>query len=486
MTPQPQTGSPPADEATLQPLIEQLERVYRHVAISSPDGRIQWASAPWMALCGREVDCAGHDLREAISKLPKPEQSVFMLAELRERGFLLGSPLEIADRESRPVAFEVSVLPLLTAAGQEAFNLLIARPTPERVRQPERHSILESGANAVVAVDRDGFITYANPAFERLSGIGLADIEGSPLAALSNTAEDAAALLAALGSDAALEVELKLRQMKEEGVPVVAAVAPHRRADGTLEGAVVSLSDVSARRRVESELARRNDELEHCVNTLAHDLRSPLVALLGFSRLLRQDYGSRLDDTGAHFVDRIEQAGRTMEGLIHDLLELSRIGRHGERPAMVDPRTVLAQLAAEFKPRLDAEGIRLALPNDPPLVYCDRTRLYQVLANLIGNAINHMGECEARGISVDVVEEEDVDHITVRDFGRGIAPEHHEKIFEVFQTLGPRRDDARGTGTGTGMGLAIVRKIAETHGGGAWVESRPNRGATFHVTFPRR
>ena len=306
-------------------------------------------------------------------------------------------------------------------------------------------------------------------------------IEGSPLAALPSTAEGVVRLLAALGSDTTLEVEFRLRQMKEEGVPVVASVAPHRRADGTLEGTVVSLSDVSSQRRVERELVRRNDELEQCVNTLAHDLRSPLVALLGFSRLLRQDYGSRLDDTGAHFVDRIEQAGHTMEELIHDLLELSRIGHHGERPAMVDPRTVLAQLAAEFKPRLDAEGIRLALPDDPPQLFCDRTRLYQVFANLIGNAINHMGECEVRGISVDVVEEEDLDRITVPDFGHGIAPEHHEKIFEVFQTLGRRRDGTRGTG----MGLAIVRKIAETHGGRAWVESRPNRGATFHVTFPR-
>jgi signal transduction histidine kinase len=171
-----------------------------------------------------------------------------------------------------------------------------------------------------------------------------------------------------------------------------------------------------------------------------------------------------------------------MEGLIHDLLELSRIGRHGERPAMVDPRTVLAQLAAEFKPRLDAEGIRLALPDDPPLVYCDRTRLYQVFANLIGNAITHMGDCGFRGIAVEVFKDEDVDHITVRDFGRGIAPKHHEKIFEAFQTLGRRHDGARSTG----MGLAIVRKIAETHGGRVWVESRPNRGATFHVTFPRR
>ena len=92
MSAQPHTGSPLADEAAIQPLIEQLERVYRYVSISDQDARIESASAPWMALCGREADCAGRDLREGISKLPKPEQSVFMFAELRERGFLLGSP----------------------------------------------------------------------------------------------------------------------------------------------------------------------------------------------------------------------------------------------------------------------------------------------------------------------------------------------------------------------------------------------------------
>ena len=76
------------------------------------------------------------------------------------------------------------------------------------------------------------------------------------------------------------------------------------------------------------------------------------------------------------------------------------------------------------------------LPAHPPLVYCDRTRLYQVFSNLIGNAIEHMGPCANPRIVVDVVEEADCEHITVRDRGRGIAPEHHERIFEVFQSLG--------------------------------------------------
>jgi len=170
-----------------------------------------------------------------------------------------------------------------------------------------------------------------------------------------------------------------------------------------------------------------------------------------------------------------------MEDLIHDLLELSRIGQTGERKVFVNPSNVLHQLHAELKPRLDAAGIALELPQEPPLVFCDRTRLYQVFSNLIGNAIDHMGVCEKPRIAVSISEHDDVCHITVSDSGRGIKAEHHEQVFEAFQSLGPASDGR----TGSGIGLAIVKKIAETHGGRVWLESRSGCGTTFHVTFPR-
>jgi signal transduction histidine kinase len=237
-----------------------------------------------------------------------------------------------------------------------------------------------------------------------------------------------------------------------------------------------------ARDKVTKKLERTNAELEHCIHALAHDLRSPLVALLGFSRLLRQDYGSQLDNTGVHFIDRIEQAGQTMEDLIHDLLELSRIGQPGERKALVNPKAVLTQLHAEMKPRLDAGGTHLELPQDPPLIFCDRTRLYQVFSNLIGNALDHMGVCENPRIVVSIEEKAEHHQITVSDSGKGIADEHHDRIFDVFQSLGPATDGRRGTG----IGLAVVKKIAETHGGIAWLESSAGQGAKFHITLPRR
>jgi signal transduction histidine kinase len=244
---------------------------------------------------------------------------------------------------------------------------------------------------------------------------------------------------------------------------------------------VIFLRDVTDQRGVSAALERLNSELEHCVHSLAHDLRSPLVALLGFSRLLRQDYAGTLDETGRHFIDRIEQAGRTMEELIHDLLEFSRIGQGGERRAMNDPRAVLLQIASELKPRLDAADARLKLPDHPPLVYCDRTRLYQVFSNLLGNALDHMGPCDEPVIDVSVWEEAAGYQIAVRDNGRGIAVSEHARIFEVFQSLGPRSDGRRGSG----LGLAIVKKIAETHGGRVWLESEPGMGATFRLLFPR-
>jgi signal transduction histidine kinase len=169
-----------------------------------------------------------------------------------------------------------------------------------------------------------------------------------------------------------------------------------------------------------------------------------------------------------------------MEALIRDLLELSRIGRTPQATIRVNPRAVLLQLSAELKPRLDAQDVALELPEDAPALVCERTRLYQLFSNLIGNALDHMGDvCGAR-VQITIDEEPSHHVISVRDNGRGIAPEHHERIFEVFQSLGPRRDGSRGTG----MGLAIVRKIAETQGGRAWVESEPERGACFKVRLP--
>ncbi len=483
MSAQPRTQAAIADSTSARKLVDLLSRIHPLLLVFDAQGILRWMSDAFRSLCGDSPARIGEPLRSMLPRLSIEEQLGELRSRFEERGFLPNLRLELETHRGARRPLEVSVLRLPESEG-EALFAVIARPgdAPNHAPSKDAESILESAPDAILAVDPHGFVRYANSALARLVAEERAQLRNRPLALFASSSRDIERLLAPLGGEGPSgEIEVRLRRAEGGPLPVAITVSPHRGSDGSPLGAILCVRDATAQRR-QNELARRNDELEHCVQTLAHDLRSPLVALLGFSRLLRQDYADHLDDTGAHFIDRIEQAGRTMEALIHDLLELSRIGQPGERPAMVDPRAVLIQLHAEVKPRLEASGIELVLPADPPLVYCDRTRLYQVLSNLIGNAIHHMGAADAPRIEAEVIEDEEFHRISVRDNGRGIAPEHLERIFEVFQSLGARPDGSRGSG----IGLAIVRKIAETHGGRAWVESEPGRGATFHVTLRRR
>jgi PAS domain S-box-containing protein len=344
--------------------------------------------------------------------------------------------------------------------------------------QAAAECVLDALPDAVFIVDDKGLVRWANAAAEVLLRSSAEALRDRPFALLLRDPEQ---WEEQTSPEPLRDHTFELR--RDDGGPVRVSVSagPLPLVPDGDRHTVLYARDLGDRHEEEHALRARNAELEHCVHTLAHDLRSPLVALLGFSRLLRQDYDPVLDETGRHFVDRIQQAARTMEDLIHDLLELSRIERGGAR-SLVDPRAVLLQLQAELKPRLDAAGIRLELPDGPPLVYCDRTRLYQVFCNLIGNAIEHMGACDDPRIVVDIRDDGDHHRISVRDFGKGIDADHHERIFQVLQTVGAGQDGRRGTG----IGLAIVRKIAEAHGGRIWVESRPGEGACFHLTLPRQ
>jgi len=492
MNPEELTESPPIDGIPAQELLEGLARLYQLVLVLDGDGHVVWLSNGMGALCATSGALhVGDDACEIFSDASEFRREFAIRSQLRKHGFLSNMRIEVHDTDGELIPVELSILPISVDDAAKPFYVAIVRrveggdPRCEDAENDLRSlaSVLDSAPEAVLAVNERGFITYANPVFERLVGQPPERLVDQPIALLLSNASEIERLVSSLAPGEGISnQDLTLHRVDGRTVQVSASASALREGGRTPRGTVLFLRDVTERRGMQKALEQKNAELEHCVHSLAHDLRSPLVALLGFSRLLRQDYGNQLDDTGLHFIDRIEQAGRTMEELIHDLLEFSRIGQGSEHRSMVDPRAVLLQIAAEMKPRLEAAGMELEFPNRPPLIYCDRTRLYQVFSNLVGNAIDHMGSCEDRVISVDVWDERDGHRVAVRDRGRGIEPGDHERIFEVFQSLGPGSDGRRGSG----IGLAIVKKIAETHGGRVWVESEPGRGASFHLTFPQR
>lgn len=463
--------------------LEGLSRVYRWMLVTDTDRRVVWMSEGLATLFGIDALEVGGDARDFVSKMPRPEQVFSLRSQLRRRSHLAGTPIELRTRDGGVIDAELTLTRIETSDPGRALLLAIARPledlqeAEDEGSDPVVRALLEQAPQAILSVDRDGFIRHANPAAEALTGRSRAQLVGYPAALLfGGSASDLERVAASFG-EGGPACRAELQRPDGSALEVDASVAVLGKG---CRGLYLRDASDPIGGTGDADLRRANAELEHCVNSLAHDLRSPLVALLGFSRLLRQEYDTLLDATGHHFLDRIEQAGRTMETLVHDLLELSRIGQAGDRPSMVDPLGVLVQLRGELKPRLDAADIQLVLPDTPPpLVYCDRTRLYQLLSNLIGNAIEHMGEPENPRIEVSVVEVDEGHRISVSDNGRGVDAAQASQIFEAFQSF-PRGDSRRGTG----MGLAIVKKVAEKLGGRAWVESSPGEGATFHVLLP--
>jgi signal transduction histidine kinase len=146
-----------------------------------------------------------------------------------------------------------------------------------------------------------------------------------------------------------------------------------------------------------------------------------------------------------------------------------------ERPVRIDVGKLLAETIELLAPAADTEVV---VEGDMPVVESERVPLQQVFMNLIGNAIKHNRRPGAR-VAIRAEPDGDCYRFAIADNGPGIAPQHREKIWQIFQTLAPR-DKVEGTG----IGLSVVRKIVEARGGRAWLESEPGQGSTFYFTWP--
>jgi PAS domain S-box-containing protein len=231
-----------------------------------------------------------------------------------------------------------------------------------------------------------------------------------------------------------------------------------------------------------TELSAKNAELEQFTYTVSHDLKSPLVTMKGFLGYLEQDMRSGNMDRLKEDSTRIANAVDKMTLLLNDLLELSRIGRFVNEPAMI-PFDELVYTALELVDgRLTEHDVAIQIQPNLPIVYGDRRRLIEVLQNLIDNAAKYTEGQPNPKIEVGYNDADDEDGYAVfyvKDNGMGIAAEYHELIFGLFNKLNASSE-------GTGIGLALVKRIIEFHEGRIWVESEVGKGSTFFFTLPTK
>ena len=407
--------------------------------------------------------------------------------------------VDYVDAEGRVTPVEVNATVLQTAEGLRILSLCRditdRRRVEESIRlQADEHAtMLATTADGFWRFDADGKLLDVNDAYCRMSGYSREELLGMSI-------PDLEAL------ETHEEIASHIRMVQELGFDLFES--RHRRKDGSIFDVEISVSswrktgqfllfvrDITERKRAEADLRRHQERLEELISertadlevayadlesfsySVSHDLRAPLRAIDGFSRILLEDHQDRLDDEGKRLFALVRDRAALMAKLIDDILAFSRMGRTGMSETTIDMTALTGEALESLRPGF-RPGLSVEIGVLPP-ARGDREMIRQVLVNLLSNAIKFAGTRTSPRIEVGGAVEQGKSVYSVRDNGVGFDMKYAGKLFGVFQRL-HRRDEFEGTG----IGLAIVKRVVERHGGRAWAESVLDEGAAFHFALP--
>ena len=238
--------------------------------------------------------------------------------------------------------------------------------------------------------------------------------------------------------------------------------------------------DLTAQQK--KDLEKVNQELDRFVHTVSHDIRSPLMGIAWYADFLKNHHYDALDQKGRDSVEGICRGVDRANALIKDLLDLTRISRVRNPYQRASVKAMLDDVLANLEYKIKQNQVDLKVQSGLPDIVCDPIKLKEVFLNLLTNAMKfasgRMGVQPS--VIIEMQEMSDAYEFIVKDNGIGIAPEHHQEVFEIFKRL-----DVSEKYEGTGAGLSIVKSVIDDHGGKIWIISDVGQGAEFHFTIPK-
>ena len=408
--------------------------------------------------------------------------------------------IDFAQTISDHAALSISNARLYDAAQRE---LATRRRVESTFRVSEEGRILAQGVvdtvrDPLLVLDGELRVKSANLSYYEYFRAEPGDVEGCAIAEVRDGEWNDPTLITQLELAASDGTPIEGFEIEREfaGIGPRVMVLSARRIVGAGKAGMVLLviSDVTRRaeaerslrdyaRRLEErsrELESANHELDSFSYSVSHDLRAPLRAIDGFTRILGEEHARSLDGEGERLLGVIRNNVRKMANLIDDLLAFSRLGRKSMSVAEIDMDGLVRQLAADAARAVPERSFEVRIGALPAAV-ADRALIEQVWVNLISNAVKYTRGRQDAIISIDGAIEADQIVYRISDNGVGFDMRFANKLFGVFQRL-----HAASEFEGTGVGLALVRRIVVRHGGWISADGRPGAGATFEFALPRR
>ncbi|MBD3881213.1 PAS domain S-box protein [Phormidium tenue FACHB-886] len=493
--------------------LQESERLFATIANLSPvgifrmdaDGNNIYVNDRWLEITGLPASRAhGKAWQEALH----PDDRDKMFTEWEEAN-RLRQPYTAECRFLHPNGSAVWVLGQITP--EFADNLLIGyvgtitdisdrKQAEIELRESERRyaTLAALSPVGIFHTDAYGNCLYANERWRNIAGLSEAEAMGDGWIRSIHPDDRhriAAGWEQAIHSDQPFQVEYRFRSASGNITWVMGQATAEIDDSGKIIGYIGTITDITERKRSEMDLQdranelsqvnllltrttslleERNRELDQFAYVASHDLKAPLRAIANLSEWIEDDLADSLPPENQRQMQLLRGRVHRMEALINGLLQYSRVGRTEVDTQTVSVQTLLTEVVDSLDP---PDEFTVTIGEGMPTLQTKSLLLRQVFANLISNAINHHPRSDGH-VSVTVKEQALFYEFAVSDDGRGIAPEHHEKIFDIFHTL-----ESRDTKESTGIGLSIVKKIVETEGGTIQVDSQLGAGTTFRFTW---
>jgi PAS domain S-box-containing protein len=468
------------------------------LALIDADERYRYANQIYKAIYGRlDEDLADRHVVEVLGERFESEirpcfvrafrgESVSAIIQLPSTPGPEQRSYEVRIEQS-PFSTRSEIVVVLIDITDQQHAEAALRASEERYR-----AIIENGVEGIVLIGANHHPRYVSPTITALLGYSTATFAAMRVTGvchpddLPQMTTFIETLIASTGAGAQLTVRLRhqngsWRWLEIRGI--------NQLSNPAVRAMILSLHDVTERVRAQDALTAEHERVVQLKNEfmamMSHELRTPLAAVLGNTQLLQEEVYGPLTERQQTAIQRIDQSGQNLLALINDILDYTRF-EAGQVALTIGP-TAVASLCRDSVRAIGAAAlakhivVTLTLSESVTLIQADGRRLAQMLGNLLSNAVKFTPAGGEIGLEVQGDQATQTVTFTVWDTGIGIAAEDLPRLFQPFTQLDSRLSREY---EGTGLGLALVRRLAQAHGGSVGVVSRPNEGSRFSITLP--